>query len=657
MISNEINDIVEKISLEFVMLDFDDENEVLSILSILKKVSKAVSNYSDNTQEKVDNCIKIINNINNISPEEKAVEIDKISISITDIQQNLKKINQSQNYLYKSDDKFEEKSENILKEKVHETEQSDMGLNHPGSLPEHLDEHMFAQFLVHQGDVLPKIEELILEIENTNSPEAITQLRRSIHTLKGEAGFLNLIEVESVCHKTEDILESKDALSDIDTYLSVKDWLENTFSYYKGIGEQPANLSITKNRFEIEKKEIVNDIAIEKKNTRFEILESINVNSKRLDRMLDMIGELVIAESILSQSKEIIELNSPDLNRNISVMDKITRELQEIGLSLRMLPVKSTFQKMSRIVRDLSKKSGKDIIFSMKGEDTELDKNVVDKIGDPLLHIIRNAVDHGIESPEERTQKQKKSKAKIEMRAYQKGGNIHIEIEDDGNGIDTNKVRDHAIKNKLIHHDLILNEQELINLIFEPGFSTADKITDISGRGVGMDVVKNSIDDLKGSIAVNSILGKGCLFNISIPLTLAIIDGMVIRVGLERYIIPTLSIITSNKLENNQISTVMNKGRSINIQGELLPLFSLRDIFESESYEKSSDELVVVVEEDEYKAALIVDELIGKQQIVIKSLGEGIKNIVGISGGAIMSDGLVGLIIDVGALIKMASNR
>jgi len=370
-----------------------------------------------------------------------------------------------------------------------------------------------------------------------------------------------------------------------------------------------------------------------------------------------MIGELVIAESMVSQSEELRELNSTKLARHLSQLDKITRELQEMATSLRMVPLRSTFQKMARLVRDLAKKSGKPVEFVMTGEDTELDKSVVDKIGDPLVHMVRNAVDHGIEvSPEERRKRGKPPVGRIELRAFHKGGNIHIEIEDDGRGLDCEAILAKARERGLVREGDSLSEREIFNLIFQPGFSTAKVVTDVSGRGVGMDVVKRNIEALRGQIEIQSEPGKGSVFSIRLPLTLAIIDGMVVRVGAERYIVPTLNIVRSVRPRPQDLSTVLHRGEMLSLQGELIPLFRLAELFEIEGAQQDPTEgLVVVVEDEGRQIGLLTDELVGQQQIVIKTLGEALQGVRGISGGAIMPDGRVGLILDVGGLIRLAS--
>jgi len=387
------------------------------------------------------------------------------------------------------------------------------------------------------------------------------------------------------------------------------------------------------------------------------VKEIVKVDADRLDQLVETIGELVIAESIVSQFAG--NGNGSNITQQISHLDKIARELQELGTSLRMVPIRSTFQKMARMVRDLARKAGKQVEFSMSGEDTELDKTVVDNIGDPLVHMIRNAVDHGIEaSPEDRRKAGKPDTGHIELRAFHKGGNIYIEIEDDGRGLDREVILAKAREKGLIDDGDSMSDRDVFNMIFKPGFSTAKKITDVSGRGVGMDVVKRNIDALRGQVEINSKLGKGSVFTIRMPLTMAIIDGMVVRVGSERYIIPTLSIVRSVRPQKDDLTSVLNRGELISLQGELIPLFKLYKLFDIEGAEQDpSKAIVVIVEDDGRQTGLLVDELLGQQQIVIKSLDEVLRDTPGISGGAIMPDGQVGMILDISGLVKLVNTK
>lgn len=389
-----------------------------------------------------------------------------------------------------------------------------------------------------------------------------------------------------------------------------------------------------------------------------ELKEAVKVDADRLDRLIDLVGELVIAESMVCQAPEILESATPAMIRQINRLDKITRELQEIGTSLRMVPVKSTFQKMARLVRDLARKADKQIEFVMSGDDTELDKTVVDKIGDPLVHIVRNAVDHGIEaSKEERLAAGKHAVARIELRAYHKGGSIHIEVQDDGKGLDKDRILKKARERGLIGEDETLSDEDAWALIFEPGFSTATTVTDVSGRGVGMDVVRRNIESLRGQVDIQSEKGRGATFTIRLPLTLAIIDGMVVRVGVERYIIPTLAVVRSIRPQPGDMQTVVKRGLMLKIQGELIPVFALRDLFNVQEGRRTDEvSLIVIVEDEGRRMGLVVDDLLGKQQTVIKSLGETMRGLPGIAGAAIMSDGNVGLILDVTSLIRLGTS-
>ncbi len=391
---------------------------------------------------------------------------------------------------------------------------------------------------------------------------------------------------------------------------------------------------------------------------RARIKDSIKVDAENLDMLIDAIGELVIIEAMIRQDSSIRVGASSTLLRNITQMDKITRELQTIGMSLRMIPVKATFQKMARVVRDLARKSDKKIEFITQGEDTMLDKSVVDRIGDPLIHLVRNAVDHGIElKHEDRRREGKDSVGRIVLTAFHKGGNIYVEISDDGRGLNRDAIQKKAVEKGLIREGHQLSDNEIYNLILLPGFSTAGKVTDVSGRGVGMDVVKRTIEDLRGNIDINSEPGSGTTISLRLPLTLAIIDGMLVRIGEERYIIPTLSIVESVRPHVEDITTVVNKGEMISIRDSLIPLFRLSDLFKiKDSVQEIEKSIVIVVEDSGIKTGIMVDELLGQQSTVIKSLGA-LKGLTGISGGSIMTNGSVGIILDIGGIVKLATGE
>jgi two-component system chemotaxis sensor kinase CheA len=385
------------------------------------------------------------------------------------------------------------------------------------------------------------------------------------------------------------------------------------------------------------------------------VKETVKVDADRLDRLLDTIGELVIAESMIQGSPELKGRVSPKLVQQMGQLDKITRELQEMGTSLRMVPVRPTFQKMQRLVRDLAKQSGKKVEFTTVGEETELDKTVVEKIGDPLVHMLRNSLDHGIESdPEDRVRAGKPAVATVKLSAFQKGGNVCIEISDDGKGLNREAILNKARERGLLKDEANPTDKEVWGFIFEAGFSTAKQVTELSGRGVGMDVVKRNIEHLRGRIDIQSEPGQGTTFSIWLPLTLAIIDGMVVRIAEERYVFPTLSIVRIVPLEEKNRMTVKGEGEMLSVQGELVPFFPLKDYLHRDgAREQTASRLVVIAESEGRRAAFPVDELLGQQQIVIKKLETAFQELQGLSGGAILSDGTVGLILDLDGLMKL----
>jgi len=388
------------------------------------------------------------------------------------------------------------------------------------------------------------------------------------------------------------------------------------------------------------------------------VRETIKIEAERLDMLVDTIGELVIAESMVSQDSNILEKASPRVARNLSHLDKITRELQEIGMSLRLMPVRPVFERMARLTRDLAKKSGKKIRFTMSGEDTEVDKGIVERISDPLTHMIRNAVDHGIEaSPEERRTAGKPEAGHIELRAFHRSSSILIEVADDGRGLDREAILAKARERGIITDEQSMPDQEVFKLIFRAGLSTAKKVTNVSGRGVGMDVVTRNIQSLRGQVRIDSLPGKGTTFSMRLPLTLAIIEGMVISVAGERYIVPTLSVVESLRPTKEELSAVLQQGEMVSVRGQLLPLYRLSRLFGiSGAEEDPTRTLVVIIEHEGVRAGLMIDSIIGQQQTVIKSLGSILNEVTGISGATIMSDGRVGLILDPGEIIRLATS-
>lgn len=450
-----------------------------------------------------------------------------------------------------------------------------------------------------------------------------------------------------------EILVDKGAISETD----LKDALD---VQKKKDGKKLGEILLEKKK--VETKEVVSALREQKKSGQPAALH-VKVDAGKLDNIVDMVGELAIAQSMLRQNELIMTSKDRKLDQINNQLNMITSALQKTAMSLRMVPIKNTFQKMLRLVRDQAKKAGKEVQLVMSGEDTEIDRNMVEEIYEPMVHIIRNSIDHGLELPQEREAANKPKQGYIYLRAYHKGGDIVIEIEDDGQGLNREKIRKKAVSSGLIKEGEKLTEGEINNLIFHPGFSTAEKITDVSGRGVGMDVVKNKIiEKLRGRVEIQSSPGKGTTIFIRLPLTLAIINGMVVRVNGEKYIIPTLAVQESFRPKKTECHTVKRKGEVIMFRDSLVPLIRLDQLLALNGNDSSGEmdkapweRLVVVVENQERRRCLLVDELLGQEEVVIKSLGKGLTDVKGIAGGAIMGDGRVGLILDIAGIFDIAA--
>ncbi len=376
--------------------------------------------------------------------------------------------------------------------------------------------------------------------------------------------------------------------------------------------------------------------------------QTVRIDTAKLDSLVDMVGELVIAQTQVGANPSII--SDPLLSKDIGRATKIVRDVQELSMAMRMVPIGATFSKMARLVRDVSRKAGKNVQLSISGEDTELDKNVIQQIGDPLVHMVRNAVDHGVEPPEGRREAGKPESGKVHLAAFHHGGNIFIDISDDGRGLDPEKLLAKGIEKGIVQPDEELTEQQIYQLVFAPGFSTAATVTDISGRGVGMDVVKRNIEQLRGSVEITSKLGEGSKFSIRLPLTLAIIDGMIVRVANERFIIQTTGVDQALRPKPGQLTTVQKRGEMLNVRGRLIPLIQLGQLFGLSDRVDPFEAMVVIAECDAGHVGIVVDELVGQQQVVIKTLGPQFKRLRGISGAAILGDGRVGLILETSGL-------
>jgi two-component system chemotaxis sensor kinase CheA len=532
---------------------------------------------------------------------------------------------------------------------------------------------------------------LQLEEDVTNA-DAINAVFRSFHTIKGVAGFLNLSQIGALAHAAENVLDlcrkgkmqfdsgiadiilhSVDAMRKLIEILAAiattggtpapLDGLEDLLHRLHDCAEgrraatsaPQKDSSISSPAAETSAPKA--DSKSESRSAHCVGDSTIKVSTERLDSLINTVGELVIAQAMVTQDMITLAAQDRRVSRNVSHLGKIARELQELSMSMRMVPIQGVFQKMSRLVRDLARKANKEIDFIVTGGETELDRNVVEAISDPLVHMVRNAADHGIEMPEDRAKAGKPRAGKLTLKAFHRAGNIVIEITDDGKGLNKAKIVKKATDAGLIKPGQELSEQEIFRLIFAPGLSTAEKVTDVSGRGVGMDVVRRNVEALRGQIDIASVEGQGSTFSIRLPLTLAVIDGLVLKVGKERYIIPITSIEQSLQPRAEQISTVQGRSEMCMVRDDLLPILRLHRLFGvAGAKEDVTQGLLVIVHSGPARCCVLVDELLGQQQVVIKSLGAGLGQVKGISGGAILGDGNVSLILDVPGLIWAAGS-
>ncbi|MCP4114500.1 MAG: chemotaxis protein CheA [Desulfobacteraceae bacterium] len=581
------------------------------------------------------------------------------------------------------------------------------------------DLEILTDFIAEAEENLETIEIDLVELEQAPSDmEIINNIFRPFHTIKGVSGFLDLKKINSLAHCTETlldharsgdflvndiatdaILESVDTLKrllariraglakrlrgvdddiDIDPLkkklqalpqqliegdrepigeILVKRGVIDRETLEETLEEQDRNSDkkigeILVNKKKVDSKEVASALMEQRPGKKPVVTAQVKVNTNKLDDLVDFAGELVIAQSMLKQRSS----HDSGLTQNLGQLGQIVTNIQNIAMSMRMIPIKATFMKMIRLVRDLSRKSNKDVTLEMSGEETEIDRNVVDALYEPMVHMIRNSVDHGIERSEDRMAKGKQAKGTIFLRAFHKGGNIVIEIEDDGKGLDKDSILEKATATGLVTQGAKLTDQQIFNLILQPGFSTAKTITDVSGRGVGMDVVKDGIEKFRGHLSIDSTPGKGTKFTISLPLTLAIIDGMLVKVGTEKFVIPTIAIQRSFRPEQKECYTVEKKGEMIKDRDSLIPLIRMKSVCGiKEDSKKPWESLVVVVESKGEARGLLIDELLGKDEYVIKSLGANLEEIQGFSGGAILADGRVGLILDMYGLFEIAS--
>ncbi|UGB38809.1 chemotaxis protein CheA [Frateuria soli] len=386
---------------------------------------------------------------------------------------------------------------------------------------------------------------------------------------------------------------------------------------------------------------------------------SVRVAIDKIDSMINLVGELVITQAMLDTFREEFDpARLPLLQQGLTQLARHARELQESVMGIRMLPIASVFNRFPRLVRDLSQKLGKQVKLDLHGEQTELDKTVLEKIGDPMVHLVRNAIDHGLEVPDKRRAAGKNEVGTLKLDAFHRGGNIVVEVSDDGAGLNREAIVRKAVERGLIRSGEGLSDEAVGDLIFQPGFSTAEVTTDLSGRGVGMDVVRRNVSDLGGSVVVRSTPGQGSVFTITLPLTLAIIDGLTAAVGEERYIVPLISIVESVQLKPDALKTVAGGGELFRFRGEYLPVLRLHELFGCDGAKRTiEDGLLIVVEGDGSRVGLFVDGLVGQQQAVVKSLEANYRRVQGVSGATILADGSVALIVDIAGLVRLHGRR
>ncbi len=386
---------------------------------------------------------------------------------------------------------------------------------------------------------------------------------------------------------------------------------------------------------------------------------SVRVGIEKIDTLINLVGELVITQSMLSQFQDGVDESQLEMLRDgLAQLGRHTRELQESVMSIRMLPISTVFNRFPRLVRDLAQKLDKKVVLDLRGETTELDKTVLEKIGDPLVHLVRNAIDHGLEVPAKRLAAGKGDTGTLRMEAFHRGGAIVVEVADDGAGLNREAIVAKAVQRGIIASGDGMSDDAVAELIFEAGFSTAAATTDLSGRGVGMDVVRRNVMDLGGTVAIRSTHGSGTTFTITLPLTLAIIDGLTAAVAEETYIVPLVSIVESVQVQPDSVRSVVGGGELFRFRDQWLPIVRLFDVFGCEGKRPPVDEgIVIVVEGEGTRIGLFVDELIGQQQAVVKSLEANYRRVAGVSGATILADGSVALIVDVAGLVRMQARR
>ncbi|MEX2281951.1 MAG: chemotaxis protein CheA [Gemmatimonadota bacterium] len=538
------------------------------------------------------------------------------------------------------------------------------------------DDDLLEGFVLETLEAIEAAEQAAARLHaNRRDGAAIDTLFRCFHSAKGTAGFLGLDPVVDFAHIVESLLaELRSGRRTVDAAASdllvrsvdvlrlcILDLRNNTkgaSASAKLLGSRIADFMASPTT--TDPSEATSSAPLELEDPAGEQESLIGeawtrVRTDRLDRLLDAVGEMVVAQSILSRQAALENRPSAPIAELIANSGKLVRELQSLSVGLRMIPLRPTFLRMSRLVRVLGRQLDKPIELITTGDDTEIDRNLVALVADPLLHLIRNALDHGIEPRPEREAAGKPASAALRLSAYHAGGNIVIELEDDGRGIDASRIREKAIARGLIREDAQLDEAAALALIFSAGFSTAERVTEVSGRGVGLDVVRRNIEQLRGRIEVDSKPGKGSRFRLLLPLTLAITDGMLLQVGQQRFILPILNIEHSVRPEAGAVKTVAGSGEIVVFRGDVVPVVRLHRVLNiDDARERPEEAILVIIAAADGRCALLVDSLVGQFQVVSRSVDAALGSMPGVAGAAILGDGRVGLILDASQLVAMS---
>ena len=555
-----------------------------------------------------------------------------------------------------------------------------------------------AEALDHLGTIEQKLLELDERPEDTN---LLNDIFRPFHTVKGNASALGIVSVERVAHKVENLLDLARSgrvqvgETEVDLVLRAVDVLSLMINDVgqrlagqprKATGAEALSLVQQVERLIAGQLEagaaavapamdIPEPAAVAADEPAFEpdrrgatpsrrrddvpmlggTATAIKVDTRKLDNIVDVVGELIVVQSLIAQDPALSALVDGRLARNMAQLRRLTADLQRNSMALRMVPIRQAFQKVARVVRDQSRKAGKPIDLVITGEDTELDRKMVEEITDPLMHMARNSVDHGIEPPDAREATGKPARATVSLSAYYQGSHVIIEVKDDGAGLNTERILESARRKGLIAPDANPSPEDIHRLIFEPGFSTAAKVTEVSGRGVGMDVVRRNIESLRGRVDIRTEQGHGTTFLVRLPLTLAVLDGLLVRVGSERCVLPAAAVRESLRPKPEHVHFVQGQPRMVQVRESVLPLVSLGALLGmgAAAALDPSAATVVVVEEGGSRIGLVVEELLHKQEVVVKSLGDSFASVRGVAGGAILGDGRIGLILDPHGIVTM----